>query len=334
MISIRNAVSEYEQLTKLVTNAGDVLVRTLDAQGQYVVETEAGAVERFRANLSNISDQVRTAMDRHDESALSSLSASIRGAFRDYRDRASAYLQRLRHDLSQATETLHDLVLSFQSNGTEAEDKLQNEIAGLQGLQTESDIAAIHHHLRQTTERLEQCIEQIRNEKIAITAQLMSEIRTLQHSLEEAHRAATLDETGVLKQDEFERLLRREIVAGRQIGVIHIWLRNLHGIIESVPDPVISELLSAFCKRARNVVPPEALFGRWRSDIFCIALPQPLMRSVAARLAKSCIGSYVCMDNGSARTVILHGPVTSFSIDADADVAAVVRKLHQLQPGV
>jgi GGDEF domain-containing protein len=98
------------------------------------------------------------------------------------------------------------------------------------------------------------------------------------------------------------------------------------------PRPVLDQLLAAFSKRLRNLIPPEAAAGRWTSDVFCVILPNPLIRSICSEVAKSCGGRYACVSDGSAVSIHIQMAVTALSRREHEDVYELIKRLDLLRP--
>src|SRR5205823_10114422 len=109
-----------------------------------------------------------------------------------------------------------------------------------------------------------QCAEQFKREKESVIVQLRDEIRTLQKSVEQAQRAARVDDlAGCYNREEAERLIRREIVSGRPTTVLHIWLRNFDLLRDLYRVGVLDQLVVSFSKRVCRLA-KEAVLGRWQ----------------------------------------------------------------------
>ena|SRR5438128_1325093 len=82
-----------------------------------------------------------------------------------------------------------------------------------------------------------------------------------------------------------------------------------------------------FCKRARNVLPEDAIFGRWRENVFCILLRSSETKDLMRALAGKCRANYICIDQGHARTLYLQVAIASFTTRVDGDPDAFLQAL-------
>jgi GGDEF domain-containing protein len=212
-----------------------------------------------------------------------------------------------------------------------SEHRLQDEISRLQSAMHFNSLMEIRAGVRRSLESLSGCVEQLRREKDSVIAQLKDEIRTLHRAAEQTRHVAEVDPTtGVHKREEFVKLVRREIVASRAIGVVHILVRNLHEMSGSHSSSVVDQLLVAFCKRLRNVAPLDATLSRWTSDAFCIVLQAAHAQKVAAEVLGSCAGRYSCMEGGVSRTLYIQVQTTCAYPQSHEDPDDFLRKLENL----
>jgi GGDEF domain-containing protein len=328
VISLKQSLDDFDNIRSRLEACEAALLSTVEAISRHAVEVDAQTVRQFRTNLKRISERFRSAPSQTDV-----VKADINDALRDYSAGATTYIDKIRSDLAETSESLTTLLATFQRDDTDVEKRLTTEITHLRSLQQVISLEVIREGLKRSTVRLGECAEQVRREKDAVIAQLKSEIQTLQQSLDHARRAETLDVlTRVYKKDEFVRLLRREIVRGAEVGVIHVRLQKFFQLAATHPPAVIEELVSAFSKRMENAVPPEAISGRWANDVFCVVVPDPLLRSASAALGKACIGRYVCTQDGMARGIEVTATITCLSRQKDDELDDLLMRFDQIYP--
>ena len=334
MISLKRSIEQYDSLRLLAADAVRALSSTLEAIQQYVVETDPASVELFRAHLNRSIQLLGPCVDSPDPALIAEMPSRVRAELREYRDRAACYIDKLREDLATTASALHEMMQNFQNDDSQAEQQLTTELVHLHALARTDDLAEIKLGVQKSVASLRDCIEQMRREKTAIIAQLKDEIRVLQRNVEEAQRAAAMEAvTGVYKRDEFQKLVRREIVAERQICVINLWLSNFNELRLTNTPALIDQLLIAICKRMKSVLPSEAVVGRWQDDVFCVLLPSTLVKRTLPDLMQSCIGRYLCMDDGAAVTLHLQLTATCVTPENKASVSTFFERLQQLHSG-
>ena len=308
MISIKASLDRYTEMRQLATSWVQALLYTLESVAQYAVETEPEAVSQFQSDLSAIGDRLRLAADHPEQTEIATLRSDIRATLRDYRDWAAAFIGRLRQDMNATAEALSSLLMNIQGEGGSAEGSLQNEISHLHTLTSLTSLGAMREGINRSTVRLVECVSQLRKEKESIIVQLRDEINVLHQAVDEARRASTLDSlTGVSSRDELVRFLRRALESRTSVAVVHIWLQNLPKLAKIHEKAVCNALLSAFSKRMKSAVPPDAISGRWADDVFCVLVPSGSVRVVSESIAQSCIGCYTWIANGRTRSLALQG---------------------------
>jgi len=246
---------------------------------------------------------------------------------RAYHERAARYLDQLRASLASTSDVLREMIAIMQSDDSDAEKRLKNEIVRLRSVDRLGSLDEVRACVRQSVTSLASCVDQLRSEKDVVIVQLRDEIRTLQKCVEEKSRATAMDAaTGTLQRPEFEKMVRREIVGGQPVTVVRLRLQNLQSVAAKNP---IDQILAAFCKRAYEVVPRGAM-GRWQENVFCILLPTLRAKAAAAALAQKCAGNYAYMDGKRARTLHLQVGVSCFTCPVNADVDTFLTDIDAL----
>ncbi len=332
MISLKRSMDSYENLRAAVDQSVTALLGTLDSLSQYMVETDHAAIDLFRKNLNHLSDRVRNAERNHLETEYEQFPADLRGILRSYRDRAEKYIEGLKSDMKSASEALFELLESMQANDSDAEGNLKAELLHLQSVMSIEGVETIRAAVRTSTERMQKFVEQLRAEKQAVIVQLKSEINVLQSRVEDLECAKKTDAaTGLSNRDEFLRLLRRAMTGGKELGVVHVWLRNWMQLIVTSPAPVSEELIGAFAKRLKNAIPKEAVAGRWRDDVFCIVVPTQGLRTISSAVITACDGNYACVHEGRTQRLQLQCIVTGLPARDGEEADGLVARIEKLQ---
>jgi GGDEF domain-containing protein len=331
VIALNLANQPYEAKGNENTAVLNMAAAIVQTTGQYVVETETAAVKDLRTNLDTIAARLRSANPATLASATAAVLADFRGVLRAYRDRASAYLDRIRHELASTSEALAGVLAGVQADSGETDRMLSDEVANLRRLARCNNLVEIQTGLEKSSTTLAEYAERLRREKDAIITQLQSEIQALHRSLDEAQRITRANAvTGMISKSDFTRHLRRKLVSGEKIGVIHLSIRNLLDLSGAYPDSALPEILMAFARRMKNVIPPTASSGEWGDADFCVATPEAALASTASRLEKACPGRYVLMCDGSSRTFELKAVITPIIPNPSEDPEVLFARLDEL----
>jgi GGDEF domain-containing protein len=329
VVSLKRSLEEYEGRRLVVATYTRILRSTLESIKHYVVETDVAAVERFRKHIGQSLELLRSEDEAPSQEAAGQVAANVRGELRDYKDRATRYIDRLREDLAATALILDEIMQAAQESG--AEDRMKAEIARMGAALSVSSLAELREKVRCGLDSLSECAEQLRREKDGVIAQLKDEIRTLHKAAEQSRSAAAVDPaTGVHKRGEIERLMRRELAASRSVAVIHICLCNLNELNAAYPPALIEQLVIAFCRRMGKAVPRDAIMSSWRRDVFLILLPPAVARRVASEVLQACVGRYSVMDDGVSRTLHLQVMTTSLCSEQNEDADEFFQKLNKL----
>jgi len=327
-MSLKRSLDDYDKSQMLASQTADALVATLQCVKQYVVDTDRELVERFRSMADTLIADFQSCIAEPNEKSFEDLRSKIRICMRDYRDRADRYIDQLRTSLAATNATLQEVLSSVQAGDSNAETGLKNEISALTGIKQSKSVEEMRQGIDRTLAGLASCMEQFRQEKDVLVTQLRDEIRILQHTLDEARRAAMTDAaTGVLNRQEFEKVMEHEVAKRTPIHVVRLTLQNLRQLSGWYQHGIIDQLLNAFAKRARGALAEDATLGRWRENVFYALLHSDDPKAMATRLAAKCRGNYICQDQGNPRVLFLDVAVSSSTVLPDNSEIDVVRLL-------
>ena len=323
MISLKRSITDFERLQDLSTETQDLLLFALESVKQYAVETDPVTTSEFRERFARVIKKIRGS-DPIDGAVLKT---EIRGELRDYHERGARYIDHLRTELTSTSKALSELLTTCQSDSG-AEKKLNEQVVRVRSLETARSMEDVRQTARGIATAIAQCAEQMKLERDGLVVQLRDEIRTLQKAVEDAQRAARVDDvTGCYNRQEVERLIRREMVAGRLTTVVHIWLRNFELLHDLYSVRIIDQLAISFAKRLAGIA-KESAIGRWCGDIFCVVTPRQGSRDLGAEILRRCSGAYVVVHEGSDRSVKLQLVVTHLDPQPDEDVDGFLQKVE------
>lgn len=329
VISSNQTLSEVQRAQAVAAEVTNTLVATLISLRQYVVETDPSVVEQFRLWAETLVGMVEASAAESGEHSFDDVRTSIRGGLRDYRDRAERYINELRARLASTTASLNGTLEAIQSSESVAEEQIQEEIAHLGSLRELRNVEKMRGGLGRSVASLTASVSQLRREKDAVISRLSEEIHTLQNSLEKARRAARMEViTELCDREAFEKLITEEAVNGSAMSVVRLVLQNFGILTTWYHRNVMDQLISAFCKRARGVLPQDAVLGRWRENMFCILLRSTDARAIVTSLVPKCRGNYVCMDGAFARTLYLQVSARTYTFPNGSGAAHILERLE------
>lgn len=295
MISLLNSVSELDRAHELRSVLLDSYLQAIKAAAHYSIDLDDEITGPHRRYLEALADGVASGQSE----ALIESRATFRGLLRDYRDKASRYVQQLRDELAGMSRALQETLESLaQSDGNHAI-RLRKTVLGLRDAPLSDDASALHAKMRMAADSIEVSVEQIRKEHQLAVSQFLVEIRMLHKRIDVLEAAAAVDMmTGIFNRAEMEERIRSAMPGG-----YHLLLFRVSGLKQAdvrFGPQAGEELAGAFIKRLKNSLPPNAKLGRWSTEEFIALIPQPKDRA-AAWVTDHLSGTYTCLQEG--RTV-------------------------------
>ena len=324
MISIRNEVDELErfhQLRKLATDCYTLAIRNA---AEYAVELEANLTDPHRNHLLALAQEVAEGIpERLNESR-----ATLRSLLRDYRDKASRYLNTLREELTGATRALEEIMESLARIDGENEQKLRTSLGKLREAPRIPDVLALRTLALNTADSIESCVEEMQKQHELTITQFQAEIRVLHRRIDNMERAASVDAlTELLRRREIEQRIAQGLpgfcLLMIKTGGFHLAATRFH------PD-VAAELAGAFSKRLRNSLPPGSEVGRWSDDGFVAIAPIAKLEAgkIARWISEHLSGAYACLLDG--KTVRPSLQVSVAVLDGNVETARqIVARIGQ-----
>jgi len=327
LISLRKAANELERLGGLHQAAAECYALTLRSLAQYAVEVDAGEASEFRQHVEAMGESWRAA---DSPPAMRSVQASLRGELRDYQERTSARVARLRCDLAATVKAMENFASGMTASGDDHETQIQNELSHLDRLAESDSLAEMRRGIRIAAAEIAASLERMRREHRMVIAQLQDEIRVLHQEGQRQARAGGA-ESGVLTREKMDQKIAWLLGENQPFCLLFVSLRNLGWLERRYSRGILDGAVKALLRRVQGVVGADAIFGRWAPQTFAIMLDAPadgataLTREVTCQLADA----YSVQENGIAHEVKIE--VTAGALERGSeDEAAFSKKLSQL----
>src|SRR5215467_3626719 len=186
MISIRNEVEELERFHRLRQRAVDCYVTAIRNSAEYAVELEGHLTEPHRKHLQALADEVAEAgPDGVDDSR-----STLRNLLRDYRDKASHYLNSMRDELSSTTRALEEIMTSLAQTDGDSEQEVKSALARLREAPAITEVRPLRNLALEAANAIESSLEEARRQHDLTLAQFQAEIRVLHRRIDLLERAA------------------------------------------------------------------------------------------------------------------------------------------------
>jgi diguanylate cyclase (GGDEF)-like protein len=294
MVSIGVSLAELEKCHKERDVAMGCYVDAIRDVAHYTIELEPAIAEPQRKYLNALADDAASGKPE----VLSETRATLRGLLRDYRDKATHYLSRLREDLDAMARAFEQILGSLGQTDGEAESRLRAALARIRNLARSSEGNAIRTSLLSAADDISEGLEQVRKEHQLTVSQLRVEMGMLHKRIDALEAASSLDQlTELYNRRELEERIRSGPDA------VTLLLARVSGLrlaeIQYRPE-VGTELAAAFTKRLRNSLPKSAVLGRWGHEEFVAMLSTSVAETtaLAKSIAEQLSGAYACLMAG------------------------------------
>jgi GGDEF domain-containing protein len=294
MISIRESISELEKSEQLRSLAQDCYLSAIQNLVQYAIELEEGITTSYRNHLAALAREVETGTPQ----AISETRASLRGLLRDYRDRASTYLNGLREELSHSANGLQRLIENLTENDGDHETRLRRALGTLRELAENSAAGKLGPTLGATADAIEQAITQFREQHQLTVSQFLAEIHLLHKRIDALESAVSADDlTKLFNRSDMENRIRSAHTGG---SLLLLRVQGFERAAVQFSRDVAQQLAGAFVKRLRKNLLPEAILGCWSKEEFLVVHPAPRNEAqIAAKwVAQHLSGAYACLQGG------------------------------------
>jgi len=305
LISIRKATDELDRLEGLTRALTSTYEHAIWSTAQYAIEIDLQAVTSFREHLNNLRDQSARAISAEDWQLLQ---ASFRGELRDFRDKSTQQLIRMRSEFTAAVSAMQSFADSVASTGENHEDDLRNVLGELTDAAKSDDIAFVRTVIGTTAAVIDASVEHLRKSHQLSIAQLRDEIRVLQHQVEIEHQASQIDHaTGSWNRQKMDETFATFTDRDEPFSLLILCIRNLRWLGKQYSRSMIDGAMRAFVQRLTAMLDETAVVGRWDEECFAALLPiQPaeamrISREAAMRLT----GTYSVQNDGAARQIAL-----------------------------
>jgi len=340
LISIRKSVDDLSRLDELERREAlskairDCYALAIHSAAHYAVEVDSGLAVELRSNLKNIEGQSRAAVSVDEINAAQS---SFRGELREYRDKSTAQLQKMRKEVENATAAMSIFAETVATNGENHEAEVRTKLHSLESTARSTNIEEIRGGIGAAVAGIQSSVEQIKRGNQLVVAQLQDEIRVLHLQIEQERKALFTDRaSGVWNRQKIDIHLDNLLRQNQPFCMVLVWVRNLKRIENHYSRTVVEGALKALMTRFAVIAGDEAVIGRWTEDQFAAILDVPSGRAMrlSAEAARKLSGGYAVQENGLSQTVTIQARSGVIDRNPGTDSAAFHQKLEQLAAAI
>jgi GGDEF domain-containing protein len=294
MISIRNSVAELERSDARRALAVDCYAAAIQSAAQYAVDLDAGITSPHKAHLGKLADQVASGRDEAIEQSRS----TFRALLRDYRDKAAEYLNRVREELAATARALQETLATLAQADGDHESRLRDTMRGLRRVTEQPAAMPVRPELESAVNAIETAFEEMRKQHRLTISQFLVEIQMLHRRIDALESAAAVDYlTKLNNRADMEERVR---LTPPGCSLIMAKVTGIRLAESRYPSDVPAQLVGAFTKRLRNMMPANAVVGRWSDEEFLAILTTTKKEAMemANRIAEQLSGAYSCVQNG------------------------------------
>ena len=295
MISIGQSVTELDRSDRLRQATFDCYVAAIRDTAHYAIELEETTTGPYKRYLETLAAEAAGT----EPASLMGTRATFRGLLRDYRDKASKFIQDLHEGLASRAQALEEILNSLLLSDGDHETRLRSSIERLREISDLPEGAGVRTDLLAASETIGRSVEELKKQHELSIAQFQMEIHMLHKRIDSLEMAAMIESMSKL----FSRAEMEERIGAAQGEAYTLLLIRASGLraAEAHFGPVVAaELAGAFGKRLRNGLPPDTVLGRWGAEDFVAKAEMSKREAITASkwITENLSGPYSCLKDG------------------------------------
>jgi GGDEF domain-containing protein len=336
LISIRKSVNDLERLEELERREAlssairDCYALAIHSAAHYAVEVDPGLAVELRNNLNTIEEKSRAAVSAEE---LRAAQSSFRGELREYRDKSTAQLLRMRKEVENATAAMTIFAETVAANGENHEQEVKAQLQSLESTARKANVEEIRGGISSAIGAIQSSVQQIQRSNQLVVAQLQDEIRVLHLQIEQERKALFTDlASGAWNRQKIDIHLDNLLRQNQPFCLLLLWVRNLKRLDTQYSRTVVEGTLKAMISRFAVTLGEEAVIGRWTEDQFVAVLDLPPGQAIhlSAEVTRRLSGGYAVQENGLSQKVSLQATASVIDRSAGVDAATFHQRLTQL----
>jgi GGDEF domain-containing protein len=325
LISFRKNSREAENAEPLGTLALECYVDAINNVAQYAIELEDATTKAYQGHLRSLAREVESGT----QDVISESRGTLRGLLRDYRDRASAYMNSMREELSRTASSLQRLIATLTQSDGDYESRMSAAVKQLRELADSPIARPVAAALRAASDSISENLESFRQQQKLTVSQLVAEINLLHKRIDALEAAVSADDlTKLFNRQEIEQRLRSTVAGG---SLLMVKVEGFKRAALQFNSDVARQLAAAFVKRLRHNLKPGAAVGRWSEDGFAIILPASYgeAQDTAKWVREHIAGSYACLLGGKLVRPAIQIVAELFDLAAESEIEKTIQAIER-----
>jgi GGDEF domain-containing protein len=340
LISIRKSFNDLDRLDELERRENlsiaiqECYAMAIDASAHYAVEVDPTLAAEFRAHLKVLEDQSRAVVS---EDQVRAAQSSFRGELREYRDKSSSELKKMRQEVESATAAMVIFAETVATNGQNHEQEVRTQLENLESTTKSTSIEQIRSGIGAAVAGIQSSVQLIQRSNQLLVAQLQDEIRVLHKQIEQERRALYTDRaSGAWVRQKIDTHIDNLLRQNQSFCLLLVSVRNLKRIESQHSRTVLEGTLTALVARFAAITGDQAIIGRWSQDQFVAVLDAvpgyAISLSTEANVKLS--GVYTVQENGQAQKVTVQATTGVIERSAGSDPENFHKRLEQLASAI
>ena len=300
MISLRQSIKDLDGAEALHRAAAKAFAEAVETSAEHIVELNRHDAVAFREQVLGLAGRVGQSTGAED---LSAARTTFRGELRQYSEKASQDVSRLREELTAAAAAMQTFAQGVSASSGEHETVLRREFRELERAATDaSDLQTVRAAVHETVQTVSSSYETLKQAHNLAIAELRDEIRVLQNEVQRGRQKPVLPD-GVREKQVFDSEIEDLLLQKKPFAVVLLAVRNERVLYEKFPREKVDTALVEFLEGLRALAQrhaPKALIATWNRGVYALAMPRGVQLEEWRRQLSV---SYVFQEKGLPRTL-------------------------------
>ena len=295
MISLQQSMKDIDEAEALHRAAAKAFAGAMETSAEHVVEVNRHDAAAFREQVLGLAGRLGHSNGTED---LVAAHTTFRSELRQYSDKASQHVSRLREELEAAATAMQAFAQGVSTGSGEHETVLRREFGQLRQATGSEDIGHIRDSVRQTLHTVTESYEGLKQAHNLVIAQLRDEIRVLQSELQRSQHKPAIKE-GFVERHAVDKQVEDLLQQKRSFGVILLGLPEQEQLYRKYPRDRVTTALEELETNLGSLARP-ARPAVWSAGVYALIAPANVQPEEWRRKLTTC---HIFQMDGLPRTL-------------------------------